>query len=82
MTPRRERLRRKDGGGEHHLRGACHTDARGEALGPAGVGDAAGHRLDLSDLTVLRGPVQVTGKANLERAGLALALDQRDGRHG
>jgi hypothetical protein len=78
-APGRERLRREDGGGEHHLRGACYTDARGETLGPARVRNAAGHRLDLSDLTARRSPDQIARKADLERAGVALAVDECEG---
>src|SRR4029077_9103109 len=79
-TPRGKRLRRQDGGCEHHLGGAAYADTRRNALGPTRVCDAAGHRLDLSDLTALRGPDQITGKTKLMRTGVALAVDQSEGR--
>ena len=80
-APGRKRLGWQDGGGEHHLGGAPGADPRRNALGPARVGDSAGHRLDLSDLTALGGPDEIAGKAELEGARVALTVDECEGRN-
>src|SRR6266568_1355393 len=79
-TPRRENLWRQDCGCEHHLRGASYADPRCDALGSARVRDASRNGLDLPDLTTLSGPDQVARKARLERARVALAMDESEGR--
>jgi hypothetical protein len=79
-APRRENLWRQDGGCEHHLRGASYADPRCDALGSARIRDASCNRLDLPDLTALCSPDQIARKARLERARVALAVDECEGR--
>src|SRR5713101_794758 len=79
-APRRENLWRQDSGCKHHLSGASYADPRRDALGSARVRDASCNCLDLPDLTALCGPDQIARKARLERARVALAVDECEGR--
>ena len=77
QPPNCELLRRVNGCAVDQLSGPSGADPRREALRTTGEGEGTDHGLDLSDYRAGGRPDQIAGECDLERAGEATTVDER-----